>query len=255
MYKGVPFRIRLLKDILEDLDLALDRYGPRVRTLFLPDGNTIVMKTSSLVPILEHARRNFPGLERVTVYGSARFINRKDAAELKDLAEAGLGRVHMGLESGDDPTLALMKKGATAAESIAAGQKIRAAGLELSAYYLVGLGGRTRFREHARASARALNEMAPEFIRLRTYYPTEGAPLFEDMSAGRFEIPGPYEALEELRLLVSGLRAETMVLSDHISNYLNISGRIPRDREDMLAEIDAAMNMEAERFERTLYHL
>lgn len=149
MYKGQRFKIRLVKDILEDLDLAGAYYGPNVRTLFLPDGNTIVMKTSSLIQILEQARKNFSNLERITLYGSARFLILKEFEELKALHEAGLSRVHMGLESGDDETLKIMDKGAAASECVEAGQRVIEAGIELSVYYLVGLGGRARLEEHA----------------------------------------------------------------------------------------------------------
>jgi radical SAM superfamily enzyme YgiQ (UPF0313 family) len=181
-------------------------------------------------------------LERITSYGSARFIIKKSDEELKALREAGLRRIHMGLESGDDETLSVMKKGATAADSIEAGQKIRRAGMELSVYYLVGIGGRARLREHALGSARAINEMEPTFIRLRTYYPVKVAPLYEDIMSGRLELPDSNEALEELRLLISNLTGPSLLLSDHISNYLNLSGRIPDDTSDMLKEISTFLN-------------
>ncbi|MFH1136497.1 MAG: RNA polymerase factor sigma-32 [Pseudomonadota bacterium] len=244
MYKDKKFRIRPVDEVLEDLDEARDRFGPHVRTLFLPDGSTIVMKTAGLVRILERARANFPRLERTTVYGSARFINLKSAGELRDLARAGLTRIHMGLESGDDVTLALMNKGSTAARSVEAGIKVREAGLELSVYYLVGIGGRERLREHALGSAAALSAMAPEFIRLRTYQPTPEAPLYRDMETGQFQLPSPREALGELELLIQNVSGPSMLLSDHVSNYLNLSGRLPEDKEDMLAEIREALGRE-----------
>jgi radical SAM superfamily enzyme YgiQ (UPF0313 family) len=214
-----------------------------VRTLFLPDGNTIVMKTASLAQVLSHARECFPALERITVYGSARFIKLKDESELGALREAGLTRIHMGLESGDEATLARMGKGATAEESVAAGRKARAAGLELSVYYLLGLGGRDRLEEHARASAEAINAMAPDFVRIRTLSPSPGTPLYEDVLANRFETPTPDEAMRELGLLVAGLSGPTMLLSDHISNYVNLTGRLPEDKPELLAEIEAAGNL------------
>ncbi|MFH1089995.1 MAG: radical SAM protein [Pseudomonadota bacterium] len=241
MYKDRRFRIRPLSEVLEDLEQARDYYGPRVRTLFLPDGNTIVLKTGSLISILKRARELFPGLERITMYGSARFLAKKSQEELQALQEAGLGRIHMGLESGDDETLRLMKKGATAAESVAAGLKVREAGLELSVYYLVGLGGRQRLQEHALSSAAALSAMRPEFIRLRTYYPTPDTPLYEDIQAGLFEVPSPEEALRELELLVEYTGGPSTLVSDHVSNYLNLSGRLPEDRSELLAEIREAL--------------
>ena len=252
MYKDKRFRIRRVDDILEDLDAARDRYGPVVRTLFLPDGNTIIMKTSSLLRILERAGRNFPGLERITMYGSARFILIKKVEELRALKEAGLSRLHMGLESGDDETLRVMMKGATAEESVTAGRRVRQAGLELSVYYLVGIGGRSRLERHALASARALSAMTPEFIRLRTYYPVPQAPLFKDIQSGDFELPGALEALRELELLVSNLSGPSMLVSDHVSNYMNLTGRLPEDRDELLAEIHNGVSQGEQRFKRHL---
>lgn len=252
MYKATRFRVRLLKDVLDDLDMAREVWGPEVRTLFLPDGNSIVMKTASLVQVLARARECFPALERITVYGAARFIKLKDEGELEALREAGLTRIHMGLESGDDATLARMEKGATAAESVVAGRKARAAGLELSVYYLLGLGGRDRLEEHARASAEAINAMAPDFVRIRTLSPSPGTPLYEDVLADRFETPAPDEAMRELGLLVAGLSGPTMLLSDHISNYVNLTGRLPEDKPELLAEIEAAGNLSPARISRGL---
>ena len=255
MYKDRRFKIRPLRETLEDLDRARDYYGPHVRTLFLPDGNTIIMKTSSLIKILERAYGNFPDLERVTLYGSARFLSLKGLEELEALNRAGLTRMHMGLESGDDETLLAMNKGATAAESVAAGRKVRQAGIELSVYYLVGLGGQRRSVEHALASAQAISAMSPEFIRLRTYFPDRAAPLYEDIQAGRFELPTAHEAIRELEVLITHLETESMLLSDHISNWMNLSGRLPDDRPELLAGIQDALGFEESRFARRLANL
>ncbi len=252
MYKEKRFKIRLLRDIHEDLDRAREYYGPYIRTLFLPDGNTIAMKASSLVSILEKARENFPHLERITVYGSARYLLLKKPEELKKLKKAGLSRVHMGLESGDDKTLELMEKGATGAESVLAGKKVTEAGIELSVYYLLGLGGRERLAEHAGHSAEAINAMGPDFIRIRTLRASRGIPLYKDVLEGRFQVPSPQEALEELKILVSGLEGPSMLLSDHISNCLNLTGELPGDKEELLNEIEETRIRRGSRFTRGL---
>lgn len=252
MYKEKRFKIRLLRDIHEDLDRAREYYGPYIQTLFLPDGNTIAMKASSLVSILEKARENFPHLERITVYGSARYLLLKKPEELKKLKKAGLSRLHMGLESGDDKTLELMEKGATGAESVLAGKKVTEAGIELSVYYLLGLGGRERLAEHAGHSAEAINAMGPDFIRIRTLRASRGTPLYEDVLEGRFQVPSPQEALEELKILVSGLEGSSMLLSDHISNCLNLTGELPGDKEELLNEIEETRIRRGSRFTRSL---
>lgn len=255
MYKNKKFKIKPLNTILEDLDQAAHSYGLNPRRLFLPDGNTIIMKTPSLLKILERAHDLFPRLERVTVYGSARFLALKSVDELVALRKAGLHRIHMGLESGDDVTLEAMCKGADSTQSVEAGQKVKAAGMELSLYYLVGIGGRDRRKEHARASAAAINAMTPDFIRLRTYYPVPQAPLFQDIQSGRFQLPSPLEAIEELETLVSGLDTRSALVSDHISNYLNLSGQLPEDKPELLAELREAAQKDDALYRRHLVQL
>ncbi len=232
MYKKSRFRIRELTDIKEDLLAARQYYGEYVESLFFPDGNTIIMKTAQLLEIIRYAKELFPYLQRITVYGSARFVNKKSLEDLQSLKEAGLTRIHTGMESGDDITLERIHKGTNAAEIIAAGLKLKKAGIETSEYYLVGTGGKDRWREHALESARVLSEFSPDFIRLRT-----------------FQLLSPHEALQEIGLLIANLHCDgTMVLSDHVSNYWNVQGRIPDDKETMLEGINMALTIPESRF-------
>lgn len=168
MYKQQKFRIRKVNEIKEDLWMARDYYGDWIRTIFFPDGNTIIMKTKDLVEIFEFAHHLFPRLERITVYGSARFIVLKTLVELKQLRAAGLKRIHSGMETGDDYLLQKIQKGTTAEQLIQAGRLVKEAGIELSEYILVGIGGRQYTIEHAVNSAVVLNAIDPDFIRLRT---------------------------------------------------------------------------------------
>lgn len=257
MYKGTRFRLRPVNEIKADLWMARDHYGPWVKSLFLPDGNTIIMKTNDLVQIFEFARTLFPHLERITVYGAARFVDKKSPEDLKRLREAGLNRIHMGMETGDDVTLDRVKKGSTSEQIIRAGTKVRKAGIQLSEYYLVGIGGLERTVEHARESARVLSAISPDFIRLRTFVPVPNTPLFEDYNEGRFQLLNPYQALEEIRNLLQDLEADgSWVVSDHISNYWNITGQLPHGKEAMLAEIDRAVTIPEEHFRPAdLYNL
>ena len=140
MYKGTRFRLRPVQEIKEDLAMAREYYGDRIYSIFFPDGNTIIMKTEQLEEIFLYARELFPHLQRITVYGSARFVNKKSLQDLQRLKDAGLRRVHTGMESGDDVTLARINKGVTSAEIIEAGLKLKEAGLEVSEYYLVCIG-------------------------------------------------------------------------------------------------------------------
>jgi len=246
MYKEVRFGPRPIDDVLEDIDAAADFYGGAAKTIFLPDGNTIILSTKKLLAILERIALRFPRLERVTCYGSARFVIKKSLEDLKALRAAGLKRIHMGMESGDAVVLERVKKGAMPDEIIRAGRLVRAAGIELSEYYLVGLGGEERAGEHARESARVLNAVEPDFVRLRTLIPVPGTPLWEEIEKGRFALPGPHACLGELRDLISRLDCKTLLLSDHISNYADLKGRLPEDREALLEDLDRCLAMKPE---------
>lgn len=245
MYKKTRFRIRPVQDIKEDLLAARDYYGKYIESIFFPDGNTIIMKTEQLLEIFNYANELFPELERITVYGSARFVNKKSVEDLRRLKEAGLKRLHMGMESGDDIVLQKINKGTNSEEIIEAGLKLKSAGIQTSEYYLVGIGGKARWREHAENSARVLSAFSPDFIRLRTFAPERNTPILEEIQAGEFEYLSPHEALREIRVLIENLTCNnSMVLSDHITNYWNINGIIPRDRDKMLAEIDKALEID-----------
>jgi radical SAM superfamily enzyme YgiQ (UPF0313 family) len=249
MYKQSRFKIRPIEEIKEDLRSAREYYGEYVESLFFPDGNTIIMKTAQLEEIITYAKQLFPYLQRITVYGSARFVNKKSLEELQQLKDAGLSRIHTGMESGDDVTLQRICKGTTSEEIIAAGLKLKKVGIDTSEYYLVGIGGKERWREHALESARVLSAFSPDYIRLRTFVPVPGTPLYEEYKQGSFELLSPHEALQEIGLLISNLHCEgSQVLSDHISNYWNISGRLPDDREIMLDGIKTALTVPENRF-------
>ena len=249
MYKGTTFKVRPVKDIKEDLLAARKYYGEYVESLFFPDGNTIIMKTAQLVEIFSYARELFPHLQRITVYGSARFVNKKSQGDLQQLKNAGLTRIHTGMESGDDVTLQRICKGTTAAEIIEAGLKLKEVGIDTSEYYLVGVGGLERWREHALESARVLSAFSPDFIRLRTFVPIPGTPIYDEYKQGSFKLLSPHQALQEINLLISNLNCDgSYVLSDHVSNYWNVHGRLPDDRERMLDDIKTALTIPENRF-------
>jgi len=255
LYKNTRFRVRPIEDIKEDLSTARDYYGPFVESVFFPDGNTVIMKTEQLEEIFRFARELFPELQRITIYGSARYVNKKSLDDLKRLKDAGLTRIHMGMESGDDMTLQRVCKGVTAAEIIKAGQKLKEAGIEVSEYYIVGIAGKDRWREHAEASARVLSAINPDYIRLRTFAPEYKTPIMKEIEAGTMQLLSPHEALREIRILIENLHCDgSMVVSDHISNYWNINGLLPRDRDKMLAEIDRALQINEARFRTPNMH-
>jgi radical SAM superfamily enzyme YgiQ (UPF0313 family) len=249
MYKDRKFRVRPLNEIVEDLDMALEVYGAHgVRTIFLADGNTAVLSTAKLVAIGEAARKRFPDLERITVYGSAKFLVKKSVEQWRRVAEAGITRIHSGLESGDAATLAAIEKGVTPEQAALAYNHVMEAGIELSVYLMVGVAGRERWSEHALGSAEVLNRAPPNFIRLRTFVPSPHTPWHDRWKEGRLTLLSAHEALAETRLLVERLEGPTTLLSDHMSNFLDVRGRIPDDRDAMLAEIDEALQWPSECF-------
>lgn len=248
MYKEKQFRIRSVADILQDLDQAKAAYGSDVDTLFFPDGNTVLMKTADLVKIISHAKQAFPQLQRITMYGSSKFILLKSTEELLLLKQSGLTRIHSGMESGDDTVLASICKGATAQETILAGQRIKNAGIELSQYVLIGIGGRDRSAEHAAGTAHVLNQINPDFIRLRTLIPMPGTPLYDDYQRGDFQLLTPHEALRETRAFIAALTVTSMLYSDHHSNYAYVNGRLPAAKSEMLQTIDYLHTMPEEQF-------
>ncbi|MGB5985557.1 MAG: radical SAM protein [Desulfobacterales bacterium] len=246
--KGPPYRVRPVAEICQDLDRARGQYGDRVRTLFFPAGNTIAMPTGELVAICRYAKTTFPNLQRITVYGSSPYIAAKGPAELKLLKAAGLSRIHVGLESGDNPVLRQVKKGTTAAEQIAAGRMVIAAGIELSLYVILGLGGVERWENHARHTAAAINAIGPDFVRLRTLVPKLSTLLLHQIEKGRFELLSPHGVLTETRLLLGRIDCTTLLASDHYTNYLNLAGELPQDKERLLQEIDRALTWPPDRF-------
>jgi len=248
MYSDKRFKKRPLGEVIEDLDMALATYGPEVRTIFLADGNTAALPTGTLMSIGEAARERFPDLDRITVYGSAKFLVAKSREEWREICSAGITRIHSGLESGDAVTLEQIHKGVDPDAAVQAFNHVMEAGIELSVYLMVGVAGLERWREHAEGSASVLNQASPDFISLRTFVPRPGTEWCERWQRGDLTLLDAHQALEETRLLVERLRGPTVLLSDHVTNFLDVNGRIPNDKPTMLAAIDEARQWTLESF-------
>ena len=188
------------------------------RTVFLQDANSPIMRTRDLLEILRYLKQQLPTLERVTSYARSKTIAKKSLEDLKELRAAGLSRLHVGLESGDDDVLRYVDKGVTAEEQIAGGKKAKEAGFELSEYVMPDLGGRAMSDQHARNTARVLNEIDPDFIRMRPFVVSKATPLYEDYQNGTLELSSPHERLRELRTLIQNLDVTSRVCFDHFLN-------------------------------------
>ncbi len=241
MYKGTKFEIRDLEEILGDIEIAKELYGDRVGTVFIGDSNSLTVKTDMLIQVLNSLYGSFPNLERVTSYARAKTLSKKPIEDLEKIRQAGLTRLHVGLETGDRELLKEIDKGATPEEMVEAGRKSKKARFEYSLYVLLGIGGEEKWEGHARGTAEVLNQVDPHFIRVRTFIPQPNSPLYEAMQRGRFRPPSPETILKETKLLLEGLQATSQFLSDHISNLLPLHGKLPEDKHRMIRMIDEAL--------------
>ena len=279
VYKGQKFELRSVEDIKKDIDTArLIRdeikalswkmgYGGRLREVaamvhdrlahnhgvrnvalflygggasaFLQDANSIIMKTPDLLQVVAFLKQTFPDLERITSYGRSKTAAKKSVEEFGQLREAGLSRLHVGLESGSDEVLTLVQKGCTAEDHIKGGKAVVESGIELSEYVMPGLGGRKWAQQHVEETARVLNEIDPAFIRLRSLAVYEIMPIWEKIESGEFELLRDDEVVAEIGAFIERLECHSTLKSDHMMNILmEVEGKLPDDKQRMLAIIN-----------------
>ena len=240
MYRDKTFRVRPLAETLEDIDHAGAAVSEDVEKLFVADGDALILGLDHWLPILERARKVFPRLRRVSCYAMARNVLEKTEDELRTLREAGLSLLYIGPESGDDATLKKIAKGDDAASHVEAARRAHAAGMELSVIALLGI-AMERSDEHARATAELVTRMDPEYFSALTVTVVPDTPLDRLAKKGRFEVPPVPALLAELRTIVSEARpTNALFRTNHASNYLPLGGRLPHDRDRIIAVIDAA---------------
>ncbi len=217
--------------------------------VFLQDANSLIAKTSDLVEILKYLKEKLPSIQRITSYARARTLAKKSVEELKELRQAGLSRIHVGMETGYDPLLQYMKKGVTAKEQIQGGRNVVESGISLSEYVMPGLGGNRWWREHAVESAKVLNQIDPDFIRLRTLYVRKDMSLFSRVEKGEFIRPSDDRIVSEIRLFIATLDGiRSTVISDHILNLLEeVQGKLPDEKEEMIGVIDRYLTLPEEK--------
>ncbi|HOQ32733.1 MAG TPA: radical SAM protein [Candidatus Hydrogenedens sp.] len=239
---------RVLQDMGIDLQAfisAVNWYATGMRSVFLQDANSLVLPTEKLLLVLNKLTQCFPSIQRITSYARSQTIYKKSLEEMKQLREQGLNRIHIGLESGSDKVLKFMKKGVTKEQHIEAGQKVMNAGIELSEYYMPGLGGKELWEEHAIETADALNKINPTFIRLRTLAIPSNTPLYEEWKSGNFKKCTDEEIVHELLCFIEHLDGITSIIkSDHILNLLpELEGRFPEDKGKMITILNEFLNL------------
>jgi radical SAM superfamily enzyme len=234
---------RRVSEVHADLDAMQAVYGDGVRTVFLQDADPMLANPNDLVAILARLHERFPHVERVTTYARSKTLARRSVADLTRVREAGLDRVHVGLESGADAVLSLVNKGVTRKEQIEGGRRAKEAGYELSVYVMPGLGGRELSREHADETASAVAAIEPDFVRLRSTAVVPGTPLAELEAEGRFTALGELAMVEEIRRFLGGLSGvRTRLESDHALNLLmELRGDLPDEHARLLAVVDTLL--------------
>lgn len=225
------------------------------KSVFLQDGNTLALSGGRLSEVLIYLKKAFPQIERITSYGRAENLSKVSAEQFAELKAAGLDRIHSGYESGSDKVLQMVNKGVTSQQQIMAGKNIKAGGLELSVYFMPGLGGKELSRENAEGMANVVSQVNPDFVRIRTAAVKPGTELYEDWEKGTFVLCSDDEKVEEIRTLITRTKGvETRLVSDHIVNLLQaVKGSLAKDKEKMLHMIDEYMSLPKQ--ERKLFQI
>jgi len=242
-YRTKEFRVRPFEEVERDVAEMCMRH-PDARKIFLADGDPMAAPTEYLVKVLDLMNRRFPSLERISTYAGPTNLMAKSQEELGMLKERKLDLLYLGIETGNDELLRRIGKGATAGQIVAGSRKALQAGLRISAFIILGLGGVDGSLEHAKDSARVVNAIGPQFLATLTLIPLPDARTYEERVMGRgFRLIDPVQSLQELRWFVeelelSGCRFGT----EHASNYLPITGMtMPGDKEEILRRIDKAL--------------
>lgn len=255
-YKDMRFSIRPVEEIKRDIVAAARYYGGHpFQSCFLQDGDSFIMKTGDLLEVLRFLREHFPTLKRVTSYGRAQTMIRKSPAEMKEICQAGLTLLYCGMESGSDTILKKIRKGITSRDLIQSASMAKEAGMQLSEFIILGLGGMALWEEHATETARVLNAIDPDYIRVLTIGVKKGSGLEEQMQRGEYRLQTERNLIEEQRLLIDSLNGVSSYYVNHhgVDLLMEARGRLPEEKPRLLAIMDRYLSMpEDERLNYTL---
>lgn len=242
MFKDKKFRVRPIKEVLEDLETARRTY-PVVEKIFLCDGDALCLSNEKLMQILTRISELFPECKRVSVYGTARDINRKSDAELMELLDAGIEMIYMGAESGSQKVLDNIHKDVTVQEQIDAVKKAEGVGIKMSVTFISGLAGLEGWEDHAIATGKMITEMNASYASLLTLMLDPAAPIMKDIESGEMTLLTPEQVVGETYLLLENAmpKKSCVFRSNHASNYISLRGNLPEDRQRMLAQLKVAM--------------
>ena len=242
MYKATKYRVRSFAELKEDIKMAGEYYHD-VEKVFLCDGDAIAIETEMLLNILAELFGTFPSLRHVGTYVGPSSTLSKSISELTALRAAGLTKAYLGVETGDEQLLKEIRKGVNYGQMLKAGQNLIMAGMKLSAMVLLGLAGPgERSAEHAWATAKICNEMKPQYLAALTVTPVPGTKLFQQVQNGEFKVLNPLETLAEMKILLENIDVDKLkFVGTHASNYLPLTGEIPKDRQKMLDQIEYAI--------------
>lgn len=239
MYKSKKFTIKPIEDIKNDISYFRQKYT-HVERIFLADGDALILKTEDLKEILVYIKKFFPECSKVTLYGSTKSILLKNPQELSDLKDLGLSMIYMGAESGNDEVLKDINKGVSSEDLIKAANKVKDANILLSVTVIAGIGGRERSKSHAIKTGEIINSMIPDYLGVLTLMVEEGTNLHNKIINKEFEILNDKEILNEIKTLIQHIDVKEPVVfrCNHASNYISLSGNLPKDKEKLLNQID-----------------
>lgn len=245
MYKQKKYRERELGALIEEIGAA-GRIWPRTRRVFLADGNALAMDSGRLCTVLQALGRAFPQLERVSLYANPHDLLRKESAELAEMGALKLKMIYLGVESGSSSVLQAVKKGVSPQEIARGATRVKKAGIPLSITVINGLAGLEGWEEHAGESARLLSEIDPDYLGLLSLMVIPGTPIYRRVEAGELTLPGPWEMIREIRLMVEQLSLSNCTFrANHASNYLPLKAVLSRDRVPLLAALDDLLKRKA----------